>query len=75
MSSIKTLPDLIEATGGPTKLAKVLRTTPQNITNWQAKGYIPSAYYMAHSEMLEAKGFRAKHKIWGFRDPPQGMKP
>jgi hypothetical protein len=72
MSSIKTLPDLIEALGGPSAAARVLRTKPQNITNWRAAGHIPAVYYLAHTEMLERKaGLKVKPGVWGFWQEPQ----
>ena len=73
MSSIKTLSDLIEALGGPTKMARMLRTKPQNVVNWRNQGAIPARYYLAHTTMLEAKvpGIKVKPRVWGFWQEPQ----
>lgn len=41
----KTAAEIIDALGGPTKVAKLCKTTPQNVWHWK-QGKIPNGYMM-----------------------------
>jgi hypothetical protein len=66
---IKTLPELIARFGGVKNVSIVLRTTPQNVVNWRAKGRIPAIFYKVHRRWLAAatnRQIKVSDDLWGF---------
>ena len=57
---MKTISELIDMMGGPTKAAQALDVSPQVITNWKARGSIPGIgtlpYARAILQATEANG-------------------
>jgi hypothetical protein len=76
-SYIRTVPELIAHFGGLTRMAIVLRTSPQNIVHWRTKGRIPAVFYKVHRKQLEAanRDLKVSDDLWGFRDPAQLSSP
>jgi len=67
--AIKTLPELIARFGGVKNVSIVLRTTPQNVVNWRAKGRIPATFYKVHRRWLEAatnRQIKVSDDLWAF---------
>lgn len=65
---IQTVGDLIKRLGGPAKASPVLGKSPQNITNWQRAGAIPSKHFLVHQQALTAIGVTAPASLWGFAE-------
>jgi hypothetical protein len=65
---VKTIPELISRFGGLKNISIVLRTTPQNVVNWRAKGRIPANFYKVHRRWLEAtnRQIKVSDDLWGF---------
>ena len=66
MQQISSVAELVKAFDGPTAIAKVLKTTPQNVVNWRKARRIPARLHRAHKELLARAGIDALDSLWGF---------
>ena len=51
---MKTVTEIVAILGGGAQAARALNTTPQAVSNWMARGNIPSAY--AQKIVLKTSG-------------------
>lgn len=53
---INTISELVEALGGPTKLAHEHGVTASNISNWSLRGFIPPSWHFRLYLALRERG-------------------
>ena len=66
---LKTVDDVISELGGTGATASLARLGDPAVSNWKARGKIPSDQYMVISEALRAIGKEADPAIFGFVPP------
>ena len=67
---LTTVDEVIEALGGTKAAADAVRVLPSAISNWKARGSIPSDKYFAISASLRDRGEREPSPaVFGFAEP------
>lgn len=65
---LDTVDKIIEALGGTHKAAAALGVVPSAISNWKARGRIPSAQFFAITAALRESGSEAAPGLFGFAE-------
>jgi len=66
----KTMEAVINALGGPGKVAKLTGRKTNHLHNWQHDtGRFPSKTYPVMKAALEEKGYKALPELWGVTEP------
>jgi hypothetical protein len=63
---LTTVEAVIERLGGPAHAAELAGVTPAAVSNWKARGRIPTEHYMRFSRALAEAGADADPAIFGF---------
>lgn len=63
---LDTVDDIIEALGGTHKAAATLGVGPSAISNWKARGRIPTERYFVITDALRENGKTAAQTLFGF---------
>jgi DNA-binding transcriptional regulator YdaS (Cro superfamily) len=58
---------VIEALGGPTKIAALAGIWPSAVSNWRVRGEIPPENFLLISDALRAIGTEAEPSVFGFK--------
>lgn len=66
--SISTANEVIDALGGTTAVAKMLKRKPQQVTNWRSDGRFPPSTFLALTGALEGIGKAAPTVLWGMEE-------
>jgi hypothetical protein len=66
--TLKTVPDVIKALGGPTKAAKWTGLTPPAICAWASENFVPPAWHLRLWLHLEASGYIVTFAAFGIKD-------
>lgn len=66
--TIATIDDLVAAMGGTGEAAKWAGTTDSCVSNWLARGYLPSGYHLRALLWLHANGHRAAASLFDLSD-------
>lgn len=69
---LETVDQIIEALGGTNKVAAALGVGPSAISNWKARGRIPSEQYFVIKSALHAGGKEPAPAIFGFAPAEAG---
>lgn len=68
MDMIKSVDDVIEALGGPTKTAALSGVGASAVVNWRTRGEIPPEHFLRICDALEAAGKGAVDRsVFGFK--------
>lgn len=72
---ITTIDELIDAFGGPTALAALLRIKQPAVSKWSMNNEIPRGWHHPLSRMAEARGLTVHDSVWGLDgfDPISGF--
>jgi hypothetical protein len=65
---IASIDDFVAAIGGTGDAAKWAGTTDSCVSNWLARGYLPSGYHLRALLWLHANGFQAKASLFDLSD-------
>jgi hypothetical protein len=65
---ISSIDDLVAAMGGTGDAAKWAGTTDSCVSNWLARGYLPSGYHLRALLWLHANGHQAKASLFDMSD-------
>jgi len=65
---IASIDDLVAAMGGTGEAAKWAGTTDSCVSNWLARGYLPSGYHLRALLWLHANGHQAKATLFDMSD-------
>lgn len=63
--ALKTVDEVIEVLGGPTKVAELTDRSPQQISNAKRNRRLPPATVLVMLDALTAAGCTASPKLWG----------
>jgi hypothetical protein len=66
---LKTVDEVVTELGGTGAMATLARVGDSAVSNWKARGSIPSDQYMVISEALRAIGKAADPSVFSFADP------
>jgi hypothetical protein len=64
-----TVEQIIDAVGGTAAAAVLAGVTPPAVSNWKARGFIPSDLFVVFAEALERRGMIADRSAFGFKAP------
>lgn len=70
MRKITTIPDLVEAFGGPSKLAAWAFVRPSAVSNWIERGAIPAGLHMRLYREGQQRGLDIDDDVFGIRHFP-----
>ena len=72
---IASIPELITAFGGPTRLAEMLNVTQGYVSKWIMQDRIPEGWHLRLERMCEARGMLVHDRVWGLEgfDPHAPM--
>jgi hypothetical protein len=65
---LKSVDDVIDALGGPTKTAGVTGVGASAVVNWRTRKEIPPEHFMLITEALKALGKCADRTVFGFNE-------
>lgn len=63
---VETVEQVVTALGGPAKAATAANVGPSAVSNWMARGRIPSSRFFVVTEALKRKGKKASPSVFGF---------
>lgn len=63
-----TIDSVIEALGGPTKVAELCGVGPSAVSNWVMRGRISRASFFVVREALAARSLEASPVVFGFKE-------
>lgn len=63
---INSIDELIEAFGGASDLGRQLGITQEAVSNWKARGEIPSGWHLRLAVDAAAMGWQVDPIVWGF---------
>lgn len=69
MRHVETANDIIDTLGGTSAVAKMLKRSPQQVSNWRADGRLPSSVYLLVSNELAKYGKVASPRLFGISEP------
>ena len=69
MSQLPSVPQVINALGGPKGIAKYMRVSDAVVSHWKNNGKFPAATYVAIQQKLAILGCTAPNKLWTMRKP------
>jgi hypothetical protein len=62
-----TFDDVVAAFGGPSKLGRFVKRTPQCICKWRERGAVfPAGLYFEMIASLRRRGYQAPRSLWSF---------
>lgn len=64
METLHDINQVIKALGGPTKVAKLTKRTPQAACNWRGRGAFPPDTFLVMTAALHAAGKKAPPSLW-----------
>ena len=64
---LKSVDDVIDALGGPTKTAGVTRVSASAVINWRTRKEIPPEHFVLISDALKVLGKRVDRTVFGFK--------
>ena len=65
---LKSVDDVIDALGGPTKTAGVTGVRASAVINWRTRKEIPPEHFILITDALNAIGERADRAVFGFSE-------
>jgi len=65
---IASIDDLVAAMGGTGEAAKWAGTTDSCVSNWLARGYLPSGYHLRALLWMHSNGHQAKASLFDITD-------
>ena len=65
---LKSVDDVIEALGGPTKAAGMIGVGASAVSNWRTRGEIPPEHFLVIGEALNAIGVCVDSAVFGFNE-------
>jgi hypothetical protein len=70
MTELRTTRDVVQALGGPRKLAELLGEdfSRKRVWHWQTTTF-PASTYVALQRALKARGLTAPASLWGMKQP------
>ncbi len=74
LRAIKTVDDVIDALGGTSATAKLMKLKPQHISNWRAEKRIAARTYRVMERHLQDRNLKASSVLWGITEPPRRRK-
>lgn len=63
---LKTVDDVVEALGGTLKAAEAANVGASAVSNWKARGRLPSDRFLLISSALEREGKSVTPELFGF---------
>ena len=64
LKQITTVPQVIEALGGPTATGRIVGKSPQSANNWRLANRFPAKTYPALNQALAELGYTAPSSLW-----------
>jgi hypothetical protein len=64
---LKSVDEVVEALGGTVAVASLAEVGKQAVSNWRARGVIPSEYFLRVSLALAVVGTCASHSVFGLK--------
>jgi DNA-binding transcriptional regulator YiaG len=61
---INSVSQLVDKAGGSSALARLLKTSPQNVNNWRERNKLPSHLMLQQRRVLERCGYRLPVTLW-----------
>lgn len=71
---ISSVDALITALGGAERTAKLFGQKRGTLDMWKHRGWLPSRFYLVHTELLESMNLTASPELWRFVLPKQAKK-
>jgi hypothetical protein len=65
---LKSVDDVIDALGGPTKTAGVTGVGASAVINWRTRKEIPPEHFLLICDALKAVGKHADRAVFGFKE-------
>lgn len=61
---VNSVAQLVEAAGGVSALARLLKTSPQNVINWRGRNKLPSHLMPVQRRVLARRGYVLPVSLW-----------
>jgi DNA-binding transcriptional regulator YdaS (Cro superfamily) len=71
---LESVDEVIEALGGTQRSAEQLGVLPTAVSNWKARGKIPSDKFLVISGALRERGKKVSSTIFGFSEQPEAAR-
>lgn len=68
MRNVSTIPKLVDALGGPSALGALLGITQEAVSNWTARGFIPTGWHLRLSLLARRRGIAIDPAVFGLDD-------
>lgn len=71
MRQLRTVQEIIDVFGGPTKTGRTVGVRVQNVVNWRAAGHIPPDYFWLFSQLLSEQSLSAPPSLFRQKQRPR----
>jgi hypothetical protein len=66
MKKLESIPEVIVALGGATKVARITFKNTQAVSNWSVRGHIPARAFDDIEKALRRKKYTVERSLFGF---------
>jgi DNA-binding transcriptional regulator YdaS (Cro superfamily) len=63
---LQSIDEVLDALGGPARVAQLCGVGPSAVSNWKARGRIPAEKFMIFLAELEVLGKKVEPRLFGF---------
>jgi hypothetical protein len=68
---LNSVDEVIDALGGPTKVAALVAVGPSAVVNWRTRKEIPPDCFVLITDALAGLGKEAARSVFGFKEPAE----